>query len=427
MITATAAKAVDAGSSILLLPLRVLQRVLLGKLPEKATSGSFQETKVKRRGGLLTFWRRQPEVVEEEAVVAEVEEDELDPEVEANQRLRDELEEELRAKIQAQAAIDGGMTPPDGDDEWLRGGRSRTPRWVPSFRVPPPPPLLRRRGMLRDWSKSHHPTTRYLRGTHVRLRAFSASGRPRQSSPRHLLTSPKGRFGSAAIMFGRISFEKATKAGELLGRRLRGRRRRRARKRAPDPPTLVARRRHRPRSSSNPHGRPVAPAQRRRPGEGAVGRRGPPCPGTCQWRSGSCARRAGGRLRLRATRPPDGRAAGAAAALGRCLLRHLVLASLTAALFLSRAPAGTKPTRPPRRTFFCVLRASPWAIAWSTAAFSAVVSGTMSFLAGLDREFRRNARVLRCSGSERVGDGNALEERPRRRRRAEDGRGGQPM
>ena len=66
VITATAAKAVDAGSSILLLPLRVLQRVLLGKLPEKATSGSFQETKVKRRGGLLTFWRRQPEVVHEE-------------------------------------------------------------------------------------------------------------------------------------------------------------------------------------------------------------------------------------------------------------------------------------------------------------------------------------------------------------------------
>ena len=116
VITATAAKAVDAGSSILLLPLRVLQRVLLGKLPEKATSGSFQETqKVKRRGGLLTFWRRQPEVVhvevEEEAV------DELDPEVEANQRLRDELEEELRAKIQARAALDGGLAPPDGDDE----------------------------------------------------------------------------------------------------------------------------------------------------------------------------------------------------------------------------------------------------------------------------------------------------------------------
>merc|ERR1712072_1180362 len=68
VITATAAKAVDAGSSVLLLPLRVLQRVLLGKLPEKATSGSFQETqKVKRRGGLLTFWRRQPEVVHVES------------------------------------------------------------------------------------------------------------------------------------------------------------------------------------------------------------------------------------------------------------------------------------------------------------------------------------------------------------------------
>ena len=87
IVTATAAKAVDAGGSILLLPLRVLQRVLLGKLPEKATSGSFQETKAKRRGGLLTFWRSKPAVVEE-AVVEAVVEDELDPEVEANQRLR---------------------------------------------------------------------------------------------------------------------------------------------------------------------------------------------------------------------------------------------------------------------------------------------------------------------------------------------------
>ena len=123
VITATAAKAVDAGSSILLLPLRVLQRVLLGKLPEKATSGSFQETKVKRRGGLLTFWRSKPAVVEEAVV-----EDELDPEVEANQRLRDELEEELRAKIQAQAAIDGGMTPPDGIDEAAPAGELETSR-----------------------------------------------------------------------------------------------------------------------------------------------------------------------------------------------------------------------------------------------------------------------------------------------------------
>ena len=126
IVISAAAKTVDAGGSILLLPLRVLQRVLLGKLPEKATSGSFQETKVKRRGGLLTFWRRQPEVVhvevEEEAV------DELDPEVEANQRLRDELEEELRAKIQAQAAIDGGMTPPDGIDEAAPAGELETSR-----------------------------------------------------------------------------------------------------------------------------------------------------------------------------------------------------------------------------------------------------------------------------------------------------------
>merc|ERR1712072_228147 len=126
VITATAAKAVDAGSSVLLLPLRVLQRVLLGKLPEKATSGSFQETKVKRRGGLLTFWRRQPEVVVQEVVEEDV--DELDPEVEANQRLRDELEEEPRAKIQAQAAIDGGMAPPDGLDEAAPAGELETSR-----------------------------------------------------------------------------------------------------------------------------------------------------------------------------------------------------------------------------------------------------------------------------------------------------------
>ena len=127
VITATAAKAVDAGGSILLLPLRVLQRVLLGKLPEKATSGSFQETKAKRRGGLLTFWRSKPAVVEE-AVVEAVVEDELDPEVEANQRLRDELEEELRAKIQARAALDGGLAPPDGIDEAAPAGELETSR-----------------------------------------------------------------------------------------------------------------------------------------------------------------------------------------------------------------------------------------------------------------------------------------------------------
>ena len=79
IVISAAAKTVDAGGSILLLPLRVLQRVLLGKLPEKATSGSFQETKVKRRGGLLTFWRRQPEVVQVEVEEEEVVEDELDP------------------------------------------------------------------------------------------------------------------------------------------------------------------------------------------------------------------------------------------------------------------------------------------------------------------------------------------------------------
>ena len=54
--------------------------------------------------------------------------DELDPEVEANQRLRDELEEELRAKIQAQAAIDGGMAPPDGLDEAAPAGELETSR-----------------------------------------------------------------------------------------------------------------------------------------------------------------------------------------------------------------------------------------------------------------------------------------------------------
>ena len=54
-------------------------------------------------------------------------------------------------------------------------------------------------------------------GTHVLLyRAFSASGRPRQSSPRHLLTSPKDRPGSAAMMFRRISFEKSMKPESFL-------------------------------------------------------------------------------------------------------------------------------------------------------------------------------------------------------------------
>jgi len=105
VITATAAKAVDAGQSLIFLPLRIVQRVLLGKLPDRATSGSFQETKTaKRRGGLLTFWRRKA-VVEEAEVSAVVEAvDALDPEEEAKLRLREELELELRAKIQAQQA-----------------------------------------------------------------------------------------------------------------------------------------------------------------------------------------------------------------------------------------------------------------------------------------------------------------------------------
>ena len=75
---------------------------------------------------MLTFWRRQPEVVVQEVVEEDV--DELDPEVEANQRLRDELEEELRAKIQAQAAVDGGLAPPDGLDEAAPAGELETSR-----------------------------------------------------------------------------------------------------------------------------------------------------------------------------------------------------------------------------------------------------------------------------------------------------------
>ena len=42
--------------------------------------------------------------------------------------LRDELEEELRAKIQAQAAVDGGLAPPDGLDEAAPAGELETSR-----------------------------------------------------------------------------------------------------------------------------------------------------------------------------------------------------------------------------------------------------------------------------------------------------------
>mmetsp|Transcript_19361 Transcript_19361/g.59619 ORF Transcript_19361/g.59619 Transcript_19361/m.59619 type:complete len:567 (+) Transcript_19361:187-1887(+) len=107
VISAGAAKVVDAGSNALLLPLRLAQRLLLGKLPETATSGSFQDTassKPRRTGGLLGVFRRRPKAEAAEAVVvAEADgEDELDPEQEAKIRIREELELELRAKIQAQ-------------------------------------------------------------------------------------------------------------------------------------------------------------------------------------------------------------------------------------------------------------------------------------------------------------------------------------
>ena len=67
------------------------------------------------------------------------------PEVEANQRLRDELEEELRAKIQARAALDGGMTPPDGDDEMAApaGELETSPTRLPVSPVSCPPPRRR--------------------------------------------------------------------------------------------------------------------------------------------------------------------------------------------------------------------------------------------------------------------------------------------
>ncbi|KAH8093991.1 hypothetical protein JL720_3971 [Aureococcus anophagefferens] len=87
-------------------------RLLLGKMPDAATDGSFQATEARRRtGGLLGIFRRKKRAAEEEdaAAVLEAEAVEadaapLDPEEEAMLRIREELELELRAKIQDQNA-----------------------------------------------------------------------------------------------------------------------------------------------------------------------------------------------------------------------------------------------------------------------------------------------------------------------------------
>ena len=77
VITATAAKAVDAGGSILPAVARAAAR-LAGQAAGEGDVGEFPGGEGQEEGGLLTFWRSKPAVVEE-AVVRAVVEDELDP------------------------------------------------------------------------------------------------------------------------------------------------------------------------------------------------------------------------------------------------------------------------------------------------------------------------------------------------------------
>ena len=114
VVTGAVAKAADTvlDKTVFRL-LRLAQRLLLGKMPDAATDGSFQATEARRRtGGLLGIFRRTKRAAEEdEAAAAVLEADAvdaaaapLDPEEEAKLRIREELELELRAKIQDQNA-----------------------------------------------------------------------------------------------------------------------------------------------------------------------------------------------------------------------------------------------------------------------------------------------------------------------------------
>ena len=118
VVTAVVASAADTVlDKTVFRALRGAQRVLLGKLPDTAKDGSYQQTKdtkPKRTGGLLrVFRRKRNDVVDDDAVVAAVVDDDVqddddeapvDLEAEAKLRIREELELELRAKIQDQNA-----------------------------------------------------------------------------------------------------------------------------------------------------------------------------------------------------------------------------------------------------------------------------------------------------------------------------------
>lgn len=113
--------------------LRGVQRLVLGKVPDAARDGSFQETKAARTGrtgGLVGLVRRGPfrkrsadAVVDVTAAAEEEgEEEDLDPEAEAKARIREELEVELRNTIKARnaessAEVIVGAVPVVGDEK----------------------------------------------------------------------------------------------------------------------------------------------------------------------------------------------------------------------------------------------------------------------------------------------------------------------
>mmetsp|Transcript_2987 Transcript_2987/g.8734 ORF Transcript_2987/g.8734 Transcript_2987/m.8734 type:complete len:551 (-) Transcript_2987:70-1722(-) len=110
IVVSAAASADAAAGRALLLPMRFAQRLLLGRLPDAATSGSLQADATPRRaGGLLGPLRRRRAARPAAAPAAaeapnDIPEDSEDPARASKERLRAELELELRAKIQARAA-----------------------------------------------------------------------------------------------------------------------------------------------------------------------------------------------------------------------------------------------------------------------------------------------------------------------------------
>ncbi|KAH8049715.1 hypothetical protein JL721_11597 [Aureococcus anophagefferens] len=141
VVTGAVAKAADTvlDKTVFRL-LRLAQRLLLGKMPDAATDGSFQATEARRRtGGLLGIFRRKKRAAEEEdaAAVLEAEAVEadaapLDPEEEAKLRIREELELELRAKIQDQNADRTADDDAAALDDGAPSRAGRRPRLAPA-------------------------------------------------------------------------------------------------------------------------------------------------------------------------------------------------------------------------------------------------------------------------------------------------------